>query len=301
MECNCLHCQTFNSAKGQISEPFELIDENTAFLDHPKTHESFDGDDLPEGLRLDLSCLPYFTESKVKVEIPQGKLYRIEYEHETQYFWSPVTTVHKPPVPSGQMETGKLSNKSANLLMRAGRLWQIDKVCPIMITLSYSRSVCQKISKRHLDTFLKRLKRLDDCEYFWVAEIQEKRMERTGIGVIHYHLCVDANYVPVRWLVNSWREITGQMNLQPDLQKVQNCGNYFAKYLSKGSKLLKPMPIVGKRAGFSRKLRKRLRAVDACTLPMSHAEAMEFLGGDYIGTKAQNFEFIRNGLVIRHF
>lgn len=277
-----------------------MIEPNSDFMKHHEHHEEFEADDLPEGLSLDLSCLPYFTEPKTKVNQPEGKLYRIEYEHEIQYFWSPLTTLHKPPVPSGQMETGKLSAKSANLLMRAGALWQRDEKRPIMITLSYSRSVCQKISKRHLDTFLKRMKRLlTYVEYFWVAEIQEKRLERTGEGVIHYHLCIDAEFLPVEWLVEAWREITGQPNLQPDLQRVENCGNYFAKYLSKGSKLLKPMPIVGKRCGFSRPLRKRLRALDACAVPMTYEESTEFLGGDYVGRKAQNFEFIRNGLVIR--
>lgn len=226
---------------------------------------------------LDLSKEPYFTagesvtQTLMKKSESPGWLYCQEFEERVSWSWLPNVSSKAPPIRSGQMQGERLNPKTACLLRRSGELFQRDGKGCLFLTLTYSSSLCQKDSKRHLDSFLKALARLaPGCDYFWVAELQKR-------GVIHYHVATNANFVPVEWLVTSWRRITNQPNLQPDVKRVSNPGHYMAKYMAKDGELLKPMPIVGKRAGFSRKLRKRMRPLNACRESMTWKEAESLL------------------------
>lgn len=105
-----------------------------------------------------------------------------------------------------------------------------------MITLSYGKEFpTDHESKKHLDTFLKRLRRLHkDCKYLWVAEKQKR-------GAIHYHILTP--YFTHKDFVNdSWNEIVGKwqhqnnhapQTLLPNVIKVFQAGSYLAKYLQK--------------------------------------------------------------------
>lgn len=220
---------------------------------------------------LDLSKALYLTGTHTLnlPESPQGHMYLQEFEDREVWSWLPISTL-PPPLPSpGQNESFFLSSKSATLLRRAGALFQRDGKARF-ITLTYRQSVCQVVSKRHLDNFIKALKRTDkNIEYFWVAELQKR-------GVIHYHLATNNIHIRVDWLRKTWTRISGQ-NVEPDIRLVDNPSNYMAKYMSKGGDILQPQPICGKRVGFSRTLRKRLKPISICREAMAWDEAKSLL------------------------
>lgn len=220
---------------------------------------------------LDLSKAPYLTGTQTLTlpESPQGHMYLQEFEDRQVWSWLPLNTLPPPLPSSGQSESFFLSAKSATLLRRAGALFQRDGKARF-ITLTYRHSVCQVDSKRHLDNFIKALKRTDqNIEYFWVAELQKR-------GVIHYHLATNNIHIRVEWLRRTWTRISGQ-NVEPDIRLVDNPSNYMSKYMAKGGDILQPQPICGKRVGFSRTLRKRLKPTDICREAMTWYEAKQLL------------------------
>lgn len=105
-----------------------------------------------------------------------------------------------------------------------------------MITLTYGKEFpTDHDSKKHLDTFLKRLRRLHkDCKYLWVAEKQKR-------GAIHYHILTPyyttKDFVNESWneIVNAWQESNNlpTQTLLPNVIKVNQAGAYLAKYLQK--------------------------------------------------------------------
>jgi len=105
-----------------------------------------------------------------------------------------------------------------------------------MITLTYGKDFpTDHESKKHLDTFLKRLRRLHkDCKYLWVAEKQKR-------GAIHYHI-LTPYYTKKEWLNSAWDEIVQNwqsekgythQQVRPNVIKVFQAGSYLAKYLQK--------------------------------------------------------------------
>ncbi len=105
-----------------------------------------------------------------------------------------------------------------------------------LITLTYGKDFpTDHDSKKHLDIFLKRLRRLHPtCKYIWVAEKQKR-------GAIHYHI-LTPYYTPKEFVNNSWNEIvnnwqrSNNKNIQtllPNVIKVNSAGSYLAKYLQK--------------------------------------------------------------------
>jgi hypothetical protein len=105
-----------------------------------------------------------------------------------------------------------------------------------MITLTYGRDFpSDHDSKKHLDTFLKRLRRLHPtCKYVWVAEKQKR-------GAIHYHI-LTPYYTKKDFVNNAWNEIVNKwqsknnlptQQLLPNVIKVMSAGSYLAKYLQK--------------------------------------------------------------------
>jgi len=224
---------------------------------------------------MDLSYGRYFTEisnwAKNEALSAPGFLYRTEFAERVTWAWLPSTSNRNPPIkPPGQIESLALSSKSATLIRRAGNLFESEGDA-VFITLTYSESVCQRVSKKHLDNFLKALRRQngEGMRFFWVAELQKR-------GVIHYHICT-TYFTEVAWLVRTWRRITGQSNLEPDVRLVNNPGKYMAKYMSKGQDILNPQPIVGKRCGFDRETRKKLEPVHSCRQAMRWLDALPIL------------------------
>jgi hypothetical protein len=105
-----------------------------------------------------------------------------------------------------------------------------------MITLTYGKDFpTDHDSKKHLDIFLKRLRRLHkNCKYLWVAEKQKR-------GAIHYHI-LTPYYTTKDFVNNSWNDIVNNWQVQnnlpiqqllPNVIKVMSAGSYLAKYLQK--------------------------------------------------------------------
>lgn len=105
-----------------------------------------------------------------------------------------------------------------------------------MLTLSYGKNFpTDHESKKHLDTFLKRLRRVHpNCKYVWVAEKQKR-------GAIHYHI-LTPYYTKKEWLNNAWNNIvqewqkTNNYQIQevlPNVIKVNSASSYLAKYIQK--------------------------------------------------------------------
>jgi hypothetical protein len=144
---------------------------------------------------------------------------------------------------SGQLFQEGLTSEAKHKIQKAVRVLEnvykhepkLKSYCS-MITLTYGKDFpSDHDSKKHLDTFLKRLRRLHpNCKYIWVAEKQKR-------GAIHYHI-LTPYYTPKEWVNDSWNAIAqtwqSQNNLPiqpllPNVIKVFKAGSYLAKYLQK--------------------------------------------------------------------
>ena len=105
-----------------------------------------------------------------------------------------------------------------------------------LLTLTYGKDFpTDHISKKHLDTFLKRCRRkYPDFKYVWVIEKQKR-------GAPHFHI-LTPYYVDKEWLNNAWNDIANKwqvsngyqlQTLLPNVIKVNQAGAYLSKYLSK--------------------------------------------------------------------
>lgn len=144
---------------------------------------------------------------------------------------------------SGKIFLNGLTNKAKAKIHKACRV--LEKVYTIepklkaycsLITLTYGKDFPNDHeSKKHLDSFFKRLRRKHErCKYVWVAEKQKR-------GAIHYHI-LTPYYTTKDFVNNSWNEIiqTWQrknnfeiQTLLPNVIKVNSAGSYMAKYLQK--------------------------------------------------------------------
>jgi hypothetical protein len=126
--------------------------------------------------------------------------------------------------------------KSARVLENVHKHEPKLKAYCSMITLTYGKDFpSDHDSKKHLDTFLKRLRRLHpNCKYVWVAEKQKR-------GAIHYHI-LTPYYTPKDFVNNAWNEIASNwqsinnlepQTLLPNVIKIMSAGSYLAKYLQK--------------------------------------------------------------------
>lgn len=144
---------------------------------------------------------------------------------------------------SGKLFLEGLTNKAKAKIQKSARvLEQVHKIehnlkaFTSLITLTYGKDYpTDHESKKHLDTFLKRLRRLHvNCKYVWVAEKQKR-------GAIHYHILTPyytkKDFVNLAWneIVGKWQTKNGHQNqvLLPNVIKVNSAGSYMAKYLSK--------------------------------------------------------------------
>jgi len=103
------------------------------------------------------------------------------------------------------------------------------------MTLTFAREVAHEEAKKRWSTLLKRLKRLGDIDYVWVAEIQPARLLRDDEAVIHFH-AVTSRPVDAKWLWNTWEEINGERS-RVDIQRIRkNAAAYMSKYMAKSGK-----------------------------------------------------------------
>jgi len=162
-------------------------------------------------------------------------------------------TTNKPPVNHGERITSKLTSKGKSRIRRAARLFQYlaetekgYKGYASMITLTFGKWYPDdKLGKKLLDTFFKRLKRklnVDDFYYVWVAERQKR-------GAIHFHI-LTPHYTPKNWLNAAWNDIVNKhldkkglgqhkQKLYPNVTKVYNAGAYMVKYCQKEGENIK--------------------------------------------------------------
>lgn len=109
-----------------------------------------------------------------------------------------------------------------------------------LLTLTYKGNIEDfRVSVSNLRRFI-RLVRKKYPGYRWVAvpEIQEKRAERTGFEVWHWHLAVKG-FQDVRYLREVWRSVVGEGNIDVRGPSGKSrCGKlnlayYLVKYISK--------------------------------------------------------------------
>lgn len=145
----------------------------------------------------------------------------------------------------GKVFIDGLSQRARHKIQKASRVlenvWRFEKGLKShcsFITLTYGKDFpSDHDSKSHLDSFLKRLRRLHpNCKYVWVAEKQKR-------GAIHYHI-LTPYYTPKEWINSAWNEIVNKWQFQnkydvqsllPNVISVLSAGSYLAKYLSKES------------------------------------------------------------------
>jgi len=144
---------------------------------------------------------------------------------------------------NGKLYIDGLSLKARHKIQKASRVlenvWRFEKGLKshcAFITLTYGKDFpTDHNSKKHLDSFLKRLRRLHpNCKYVWVAEKQKR-------GAIHFHI-LTPYYTPKDWVNSAWNEIVNtwqrdnnlnHQTLLPNVISVLSAGSYLAKYLSK--------------------------------------------------------------------
>lgn len=152
-----------------------------------------------------------------------------------------------PPRRKGKLIQKGISVKASRKIKRMARQFQFlvehDKrfagYCAF-ITLSYPYYFPEDhdIAKRHLDNFLKRLRRrIEGFMYLWVAELQKR-------GAIHFHILtphfVNKDLINKAWkdIVSKWYKSEGKEfnKVLPNVKKVYSVGSYMAKYMTKEGK-----------------------------------------------------------------
>lgn len=156
---------------------------------------------------------------------------------------SPVKMDHDRGKRSGKLFIEGLTPQARHKIQKASRILEnvhkhepkLKAYCS-MLTLTYGKDFpSDHDSKKHLDMFLKRLRRLHtNCKYLWVAEKQKR-------GAIHYHI-LTPYYTKKEWLNNAWNEIVGNwqsrnnfspQRVLPNVIKIFQAGAYLSKYLQK--------------------------------------------------------------------
>jgi len=208
---------------------------------------------------LGLSNRPYLTVSEVKARNTRVYIKRYPYgELLIRTFPKPLPDTlesrSKPPLNEGQRIQDGLSRRGRSRINRAGRYYQNHYKTAKMITLGYGDvSLSGDLeSKADLDRFLKALRRYclknyGEFHYLWVAEIQEKRLTRTGKRVIHYHI-LTPHFIPKKLINKAWNNAVNKPRLKaslptqtlyPQIINTYNAGAYIAKYCQKEGHLIK--------------------------------------------------------------
>jgi len=208
---------------------------------------------------LGLSNRPYLTVSEVKTRNIRVYIKRYPFgELLIRTFPKPLPDTSesrsKPPINEGQRIQDGLSKRGKSRINRSARLYQKKYGTTKMITLGYGDvSLSGDIkSKADLDRFLKTLRRYclkkyGEFHYVWVAEIQEKRLTRTGKRVIHYHV-MTPHFIPKKLINKAWNNAVNKPRLKaslptqklyPQIISCYNAGAYMAKYCQKEGHLIK--------------------------------------------------------------
>lgn len=131
----------------------------------------------------------------------------------------------------------EFSKHSRRRLLRL--IGMIDRSCgkQLFVTLTYPKEFPDMAeSKRHLDVFLKRLKRVyPNAAAIWRLEFQKR-------GAPHYHLLVwNVDFIDYRWLATAWYEVVGSgdekhLKAGTQVKRVRSwrgVWSYASKYLAK--------------------------------------------------------------------
>lgn len=150
------------------------------------------------------------------------------------------------PKRNGEIYQQGLTNHAKKQIKLASRIFQwmvaekqTQKAYASFITLTYGMHYpSDHLSKKHLDNFVKRIKRkYPHFQYVWVAEKQKR-------GAIHYHILtphyIDKEVINKAWngIVQKWQRGEAengckQQEVYPNVGKVYSAGKYMTKYMQK--------------------------------------------------------------------
>ena len=154
--------------------------------------------------------------------------------------FSPNSIPVPPPTVGGPRSTLGLTKYARRQLLDATAYLTTIKQKLSFITLTYSTESLptHDVSKRQLSNFFKRLKyhSHEPFVYCWVAEIQPKRLRKTGISAIHYHI-LTPTYFDADFIRLHWNSVTSADNNHVNLKCVNYPAHYISKYVAKGSHL----------------------------------------------------------------
>lgn len=161
-------------------------------------------------------------------------------EHEMCVTWKP-KSASRPPTKEGAFSSWQMSPKTRRRVTNAGKWLTLKHPHGCFITLTYDRAICDTEAKRHLDNWLKRLRRSQYSSpgVLWVAE-------RTQRHWIHFHVIV-GGFVDKDWIQSAWRAVTG-LELFTNVKPVTKyTAPYVVKYAGKNDRAY----IFGRRWGQS--------------------------------------------------
>ena len=152
------------------------------------------------------------------------------------------------PRRSGEIYQNGLTNKAKSKIKLASRMIQHQvlnqnskgaRPYASFITLTYGLHYpSDHVSKKHLEHFIKRIKRVEpDFQFIWVIEKQKR-------GAPHFHILtpnyIDKEVINKAWngVVSKWQksEIDNgckQQTVYPNVGKVFEAGKYMTKYMQK--------------------------------------------------------------------
>lgn len=271
---------------------------------HPKTSTI-------GGAPFGLSIRPYLTENWIQEE-RNVRLHVKRYGHGEMLlrsFIKPCPDLNesrsKPPLNTGErVQENGLSKRGKTRITRAGRYYQHEFGRANMITLGYGNVSMSdhRTSKGDLDRFNKSLNRYVSKEYgmkahfVWVAEIQEQRLKRDGIDVIHYHI-LTPHYVPCKLISKWWNSAVNKprekkglptQELYPNVIKAYHAGKYIAKYCQKNGHR-----IAGNGYNMSQATSKAIRAVhqECFDISMSQLEDIKLMAQGQLVTDRTEYSF----------
>ena len=164
-----------------------------------------------------------------------------------------ICEVFTMPRRSGEIYQNGMTNKAKGKIKLASRLFQHQVLTrkegrpyASFITLAYGLHYpSDHLSKKHLDNFLKRLKRKHPTmQYIWVIEHQNKNIDITGRNAPHFHILtpnyIDKELINKAWngVVSKWQkqninEGVKQQEVYPNIRPVNEAGKYMTKYMQK--------------------------------------------------------------------
>jgi len=150
------------------------------------------------------------------------------------------------PIRNGEVFQDRMTYKAKSKIKLASRIFQYQvlkttskKAYASFITLTYGLHYpTDHLSKKHLENFIKRLKRVSpNFQFIWVIEKQKR-------GAPHYHI-LTPNYIPKETINKAWNGVVSkwqksevdngckQQEVYPNVGKVYNAGKYMTKYMQK--------------------------------------------------------------------